>query len=190
MMADAPYLSLVEPWDREEPRELASTRIFTLRQRRARSRTQPDKEGDFVYLETGDWVNVIALTEDDQVVLIEQYRHGVDEVTLEIPGGMVDEGESALQAGLRELTEETGFGGDAPQIIGRVSSNPAIMTNWCHTILVEGVSLRGAPSPDGTEEVGVRLVALSEIPALIRSGVIHHAMVVAAFHHLAIRAAT
>ena len=186
-MADNPYLSLVKPWDRDPPEELMSTRIFTLRQHRARSQTQPGKEGDFVFLETGDWVNVVAVTEDDHVVMVEQYRHGVDEITLEIPGGMVDEGESALQAGLRELAEETGFGGDAPQIIGRVSPNPAIMTNWCHTILVEGVTLRGAPSPDGTEEVGVRLVALADIPELIRSGVIHHALVVAAFHHLAIR---
>jgi 8-oxo-dGTP pyrophosphatase MutT (NUDIX family) len=189
-MADAPYLSLVQPWDREKARELTKTRIFTLKQHHARSRTQPDKEGSFVYLETGDWVNVVALTDDDQVIMVEQYRHGVNEVTLEIPGGMVDEGESALQAGLRELTEETGFGGDAPQIIGRVSPNPAIMTNWCHTILVEGVSLRGAPSPDGTEEVGVRLVALADIPELIRSGVIHHALVVAAFQHLAIHSAS
>jgi 8-oxo-dGTP pyrophosphatase MutT (NUDIX family) len=185
-MAEPPYLSLVKPWERDEPREIASTRIFSLRERAARSRTRPDKEGRFVYLDTGDWVNVVALTDDDHVVMVEQYRHGLAVVTLEIPGGMVDPGEGPLEAGLRELQEESGYGGGRARIIGKVSPNPAIMTNWCHTVLVEGVAYESKPRPEGTEELGVRLVPLSEIPALIRDGVIHHALVVAGFHHLSI----
>ncbi len=183
-MTHPPYLSLVEPWEVDEPRVLHQTRIFSLREHHARSRVNPHKRGAFVSLDTGDWVNVVALTDDEQVVMVEQYRHGLGRVTLEIPGGMVDGDEGPLAAGLRELREETGYAGDGARVIGRVSPNPAIQTNWCHTLLVPSVSRVGAPDPEGTEELGLRLVPLAEIGALIQQGVIHHALVVAAFHHL------
>jgi len=183
-MTQPPYLQLVEPWEVDEPTALHHTRVFTLREHQARSRVNPAKAGSFVYLDTGDWVNVIALTPDEQVVLVEQYRHGLGEVTLEIPGGMVDGDEGPLAAGERELREETGYAGWGARLIGRVSPNPAILTNWCHTVLVPEVDRVGAPDPEGTEELGVRLVPLAEIGDLIQQGVIHHALVVAAFHHL------
>jgi 8-oxo-dGTP pyrophosphatase MutT (NUDIX family) len=183
-MSKPPYLSLVEPWQTDAPTSLHRTRVFTLREHRARSRVHPDKSGSFVYLDTGDWVNVIALTADERVVLVEQYRHGLRRVTLEIPGGMVDGDEDPLAAGQRELREESGYAGTGARLIGRVSPNPAILTNWCHTVLVPEVTRVGEPHPEGTEELGVRLVPLVEIGDLIRQGVIHHALVVAAFHHL------
>ena len=150
-MVQPPYLNLVEPWDADDPTELHATRVFTLRQRQARSRVNPSKHGTFVYLDTGDWVNVIALTADEQVVLVEQYRHGLRRVTLEIPGGMVDGDEGPLAAGQRELREETGYAGQGARLIGRVSPNPAILTNWCHTLLVTEVERVGDPDPEGTE---------------------------------------
>ncbi len=187
-MVQPPYLSLVEPWQIDEPRLLHETRIFSLREHQGHSQTHPAKRGAFVTLAAGDWVNVVALTDDEQVVMVEQYRHGFGGVTLEIPGGMVDGDEGPLAAGLRELAEETGYAGDGARIIGRVSPNPAIQTNWCHTVLVPAVALVGAPQPEGTEELGVRLVPRQQISDLIRRGVIHHALVVAAFHHLTLLA--
>lgn len=184
MSSDSTYLDLVPDWRQGGDRELARTRIFTLRQLRASSPRRPDRSGTFVYLDCGDWVNVIALTDDRRVVAIEQFRHGLAEVTLEIPGGMVDPGEEPLEAGLRELREETGHAGGGGRLIGRVSPNPAIQNNFCHTVLVEDVSEVAAPEPEEHEEIAVRLVPLEEIPALIAEGVIHHALVVAAFHHL------
>ncbi len=166
---------------------VAETGIFTLRRRRGISPTRPDQSGEFVYLDSADWVNVIALTPDREVVLIEQFRHGTGEVTLEIPGGMVDEGEEPLAAGIRELAEETGFGSGRFELIGAVTPNPAILNNRCHTVLVEDATLRGPCALDPHEEVGVRRVPLQDIARLMVEGHIHHALVIAAFHHLALR---
>jgi ADP-ribose pyrophosphatase len=185
-MATVPYLSLVEPWDVGDAALLLQTRVFALRQHHARSRSV-DKRGTFYYLDVGDWVNVVALTEAAEVVMVEQYRHGLGQVTLEIPGGMVDGDEGPLAAGIRELREESGYAGHEVELIGRVSPNPAIQNNWCHTVLVRSARPVGAPELEGTEEVGVRLVNLAEIDELIARGVIHHALVVAAFHHLRLR---
>ena len=132
-------------------------------------------------------MNVVALTEDQRVVLVEQFRHGTEEVTLEIPGGTVDPGEDPLSAGLRELREETGYAGGEAEIIGVVTPNPALLNNRCHTVLVRGIELQGAPQLEGFEEINTRLVPLSEVPALIRSGAIDHALVIAGFHYLQLK---
>jgi len=177
----------VPRWRRQgDEQTLAETSIFALRRCTARSPSPGREAGEFVYLDTPDWVNVIALTESSEVVVIAQYRHGIDQVTVEIPGGMVDPGEDPLAAGLRELREETGYGGGAARLLGSVSPNPAIMNNRCHTVLVEGVARVAEPAPEEHEEILVRTVPLAEVPAMIRDGVIHHALVVAAFQHLTV----
>jgi len=177
----------ITPWRAEAPETLAETRLFTLRRRRAASPNYPGRSGEFVFLDSPDWVNVVAITGDDRVVLIEQFRHGTEEVTLEIPGGTVDDGEDPLLAGLRELREETGYGGGEAEMMGVVAPNPALLNNRCHTVLVRGVEERGAPQLEGLEEIRTRLVSLPEVPELIRSGAITHALVIAAFHHLHLR---
>ena len=186
MSDDPPFLSLVQGWQHDQETDLASTRIFTLRERRGSSPTRPGVNGRFVYLDSADWVNVIALTDDEQVVLIEQFRHGTAEVTLEIPGGLIDPGEVPLAAGVRELLEETGFGAGQASVIGRVSPNPAILNNHCYTVLVRGVRRVADPAPETHEEIGVRLAPLAQVSSLVATGLIHHALVVAAFHHLTI----
>lgn len=188
------YLNLVQPWRLYPARELARTRIFTLYSRRCESPTNPAKSGDFVYLDPADWVNVVAITAAGEVVMIEQFRHGLNEVTLELPGGIVDPGEDPMAACTRELLEETGYApspapspssqpGKLARSIGVVSANPAIMTNRVHTGLIERVVLTGEQHLDGNEEIAVRLVPLADVPGLIRRGIIHHSLVVAAFHH-------
>lgn len=174
----------VGDWQLSDDELIAETRVFTLRRHRAVSPADPAKSGEFVYIDAPDWVNVVALTPAREVVLIEQYRHGTREVTLEVPGGTVDEGEEPLRAGLRELREETGYEGAGGRLIGLVTPNPAMMNNRCHTVLVQEVERRHEPALDGLEEIHTRLAPLEGIADMIRRGDISHALVVAAFHHL------
>ena len=139
-------------------------------------------EHEFYVLECSDWVNVIPITEDGDVVLIRQYRHGREEVTLEIPGGMVDpEDADPGEAARRELLEETGYLAGKVERIGAISPNPAIQDNLCHSYVATDLSARGAPLMDGTEDIEVVEVPLSQVPALIRDGEITHSLVVVAF---------
>ncbi|HET9987656.1 MAG TPA: NUDIX hydrolase [Kofleriaceae bacterium] len=139
----------------------------------------------FSLIEAVDWINVIALTSDGDVVLIRQFRVGTNEICLEIPGGMVDPGETPAEAAARELAEETGYTSARWQPLGRVSPNPAIMTNHLYTFLARDAVQTSPPRPDGSEVIAVETATLAECHAAIRDGRIDHALVIAAFAHLA-----
>lgn len=177
------YLGLVPAWQTGPDRTVASTRMFTLRERHATSPLS-NKSGDFAYLDAPDWAHVIALTPDRRVIMIEQFRHGLGEVTLELPGGCVDRGEDPLEACRRELLEETGYAGARVELIGVLSSNPAVMNNRTHVGLVRDAAPAGGQHLDASEEIAVRLVPIDEVPGLVRAGVIHHSLVVASLYCL------
>src|SRR5947208_17062219 len=124
-------------WKKIRSQALGDFRIFTLRsERKISPRTR--EPHDFFVIDSVNWVNVIALTPDQQLVMVEQYRHGSDTVELEIPGGMMDATDASPEAtGARELREETGYEGEKPRPIGQIFPNPAIMSNTCFTVLVE-----------------------------------------------------
>jgi len=138
---------------------------------------------DFYILESSDWINVIPLTADDKVVMIRQYRHGSREVTLEIPGGLVDPGDTPKKAAARELIEETGYQAKKWLKIGVVNPNPALFNNRCYTFLAQDINKGTDPTPDQTEDIEVVLIPLTDIPKLILKGKIDHAMVITAFCH-------
>ena len=173
-------------WRRERSEQVADCRVFKVR----RDYSADPRDGrvhDFYVIEAPDWINVIPLTDDGRVVLIEQYRHGTGEVSLEIPGGMVDEGESPRDAAARELLEETGYEAGEVVLLGKTRPNPAIQDNWIHTFVARGVKYKCEPSNAGTEQTVVRLVELERIPSLIEEGKITHALVVVGFHRLGLK---
>jgi ADP-ribose pyrophosphatase len=171
---------MIEPWRKISSRPLGDFRVFTVREERRLS-PRTGAALDFFIIDSSNWVNVIALTPDGQMVLIEQYRHGSNTVELEIPGGVMDaEDASPVATGCRELAEETGFEGEGPEIIGKVFPNPAIMSNTCFTVLVRNCRLVKAVQLDQGEDLATRLVPLAQVPELVASGQIRHSLVVAA----------
>jgi 8-oxo-dGTP pyrophosphatase MutT (NUDIX family) len=174
----------LRPWLHEEGELVADMGIFQVNRLRARSPRTGESRSISV-LQAGDWVNIVALTPEEQVVLVRQFRHGVREFTLEIPGGMVDRGETPAQAAVRELREESGYAGGEPVLLGVVAPNPAFLNNLCYTYLLENCRRIGEPELDRGEDLEVLTRPLCDIPGIIASGAIDHALVVCAFWWLA-----
>ncbi len=178
-----------EEWKTGEAEERGQFRIFSVKEVQATS-PRTGKDLSFYLLECNDWVNVIPLTEAGEVVIIRQYRFGTQQVELEIPGGVIEEGETPEQAAVRELEEETGYTGGEVSYLGSVSPNPAFHTNRCHTIVIQGVTPDGTQSLDPGEDLEVELQTLGDIPGLIADGTIRHSLVMAAFQLLGLAAET
>ncbi len=135
----------------------------------------------YYVLEYPDWVHVVAITPAQELVLIQQYRHGTQEIILEIPGGVMDEAdESPLAAAKRELREETGYGSETFQFLGDVNPNPASQTNTSHFFLATNARLEAAQSLDENEDIEVVLTPLSEVLDLMRKGVFRQTLNVSA----------
>jgi 8-oxo-dGTP pyrophosphatase MutT (NUDIX family) len=130
-------------------------------------------------LEFDAWANVVALTKNNEVVLVRQYRHGVQEISLELPGGVVDAGEDPLEGAKRELLEESGYGGGTIVETGRIYPNPAIQHNTLFCYLATGVEWVGGQHLDESEEIEVELVPLKDVIELVRQGRFRHALNVA-----------
>lgn len=166
-------------WQTLKDKKVFETPIFNLHKKQC----QPEEDkapGDFFILDAPEWVNVLALTEDNRFILVEQYRHGIDRVTLEIPGGMADPNEKPAGAAKRELEEETGYSSKNWQPLGKVSSNPAILTNYTHLYLATGCRKTASQQSDGFEDIKIHTVEEDLFYQLVEEGVIHHSIVVAA----------
>ncbi len=152
--------------------------LFRLRKERFQSR-HSGKIHDFYVAHLADAVHVVAVTPDDEVLLVRQFRAGSGRDSLEIPGGLVDPGEDPCTAGARELLEETGYAGDPPEFLSTLWSVPSLLTSRISTVVIRNARLVAKPDPDHHEELVLQRVPAREIPQLIREGQIDHALVVA-----------
>ncbi len=136
---------------------------------------------DLVVTEYGEWVNIVAITKDNQVLFVRQYRHGYGDFAVEVPGGSVRDGEPPVEAILRELKEETGYVSDEqPVQLGRFATNPALASNWISTFLVQNVYKASEQQLDDTEDIEVFLVPFDEVPQKILRGEITQSFTVSA----------
>jgi 8-oxo-dGTP pyrophosphatase MutT (NUDIX family) len=163
-------------WRRGEPRVLAHTRILDLTSVPFHH-PRRDVRREFVIIDAPDWVNVIAHTADDRLVLVNQFRYGVDAFSWEIPGGVIDPGEDPVAAGVRELLEETGYTGERARLLASIHPNPAIMNNRCHLVLVEECRRVADTEWDPDEEMEIAAVPAAEVYARARAGGITHSLV-------------
>ncbi|MDB6114162.1 MAG: nudF [Lacunisphaera sp.] len=163
-------------WKKLGARTVAHTRIFDV-QSVDYHHPHRAKKQDFVVIAAPDWVNVVALTPEHHLVLVRQFRYGIDEFSVEIPGGVMDPGEDAVGAGLRELQEETGYVGTGGRLLGSIHPNPAMQNNRCHLVLVENARRTAELGWDPDEEIETTTRPVDDVYALAYSGGITNAMV-------------
>ena len=172
---------MIKKWKKKSSKYLLNNKIFKMREDLVTSPKLGSDHSVWV-MEVPTWVNIIPITTDGEVILVNQYRFGMDKSSLEIPGGMADLNEDPMEAAIRELKEETGYEAKEVIEIGRVESNPAIMSNHTYTYLALDSEKSSKQNLDGTEDIEIILKHINEIPKLIRNGVIEHALVVSAFY--------
>lgn len=173
----------IEVWKRNESKEVADCRVFRVREDFSQT-ADGAKSATFFVIENPDWVNIIAFTKTGEVILIEQYRHGIERAILEIPGGMIDGGEEPLSAAKRELLEETGYSSGEWTALGESHPNPAIQNNTIYHFLAVNCEKTAAVAFDEHENVITKLYPAGAIEKLIADGKITHSLVLTAFYFL------
>ncbi len=167
---------LADKWEVSPGRVVLETPIVNINAGPVRCK-RSGREKEFYLFDFPDWVNVVALTPEKEIVLIRQFRYGSNRVEIEIPGGMINAGETPLEAGCRELLEETGYAGKGGRIIGKVCPNPAIQGNFCHTVLVEEAVKVAEPNFDEMEDIECFLHPENDVLKTAVSGAIDHGLV-------------
>ena len=157
------------PWEVVRKEEKGEFDIFSVHTMHARS-PEDGSVHEFNLACAPDGVAVVALTPDQQLVMVEQWRHPLQRVTLELPAGVVEEGERPEKAGERELREETGYAGDEAEWIGAAAINPSWQDTRVHAVVVRGVRREGEKELDEGEETGVRCVPLADVRRMVMEG--------------------
>ncbi len=134
---------------------------------------------DATIFEFRSWANIVALTKNDNVVMIKQYRHGVRDVLLEFPGGVVEDGESPLDGAKRELLEETGYSAPTFIEVGKIYPNPALQTNTLYCYLALDAEKTSGQNLDAGEDIEVHLMPLDELIEIAKNGKLPHALMTA-----------
>ena len=171
------------PWSIISDVAHASCGPFSIRRRSCR-RESDQAEGTFYTIEVADWVCVIALTKEDKLLLVRQFRFGVNDFTWELPAGLIDPGESIEEAARRELEEETGYIGRIGETIAVLHPNPALQANRCHFVIIHQAEPGGTKGGDFYEETEVLELDRSAYRDWVYTGKVSHALAVAALPFL------
>ncbi len=170
---------VLKPWKKLGSRKAADLKLFRARWDKLEN-PRTGQAMERLVLETPDWVNVVPVTTDGEVVLVHQYRFGIEALSVEIPGGLIDPGEDSEAAARRELAEETGFTGGDWQYLGMVEPNPAFHNNDCHHWLAWDVIKTQEPVLDAGEDILVQTVSFDRIRQMISSGELKHVLALSA----------
>jgi ADP-ribose pyrophosphatase len=176
-------MTKVDSWETVSTEEVADCRVFRVRRDYCK-RSSDGKQSDFYVIDSPDWVNVVATTKGGDIVMIEQFRHGTCEINLELPGGLIDEGETPEEAARRELLEETGYSSSDWVALGSCRPNPALQTNTMFYYLARDCEQTAEIALDPNESIATKLIREDEAELLIGNGAISHSLVVAAFLYL------
>jgi 8-oxo-dGTP pyrophosphatase MutT (NUDIX family) len=173
---------MISKWKTIEKELVGNFRIFTLNLIK-REHPVTHKISTFTGLEADNWVNIIPITKSKEVILVEQYRHGTDDITIEIPAGIIEKDEEPVDAAMRECCEETGYFSDnKPILLGRVRPNPAFLNNYCYHYLWEDVEQKFEQDLDDNEDINFFKVPLNEIALMISEEKMVHSLIMSAFY--------
>jgi ADP-ribose pyrophosphatase len=171
---------MIRPWRIIETTQGPDMGLFSIIINRCRS-PRTGQEHDFYIIDFPNWVQVLPITPNDQVVMIRQYRHGCGQILLELPGGLIDKDDSdPRETARRELLEETGYRGEDLVLLTRTYPQPAVLNNIGLTYLARDATRTANPSLDAAEDIEVYLIELQRIPEMIRKGEIDHSQTVMA----------
>lgn len=162
-------------WSAGESRTLLPTRIFDVNARTFAHPTRGTRK-EFLVIDAPDWGIALPVTAAGELVLVQQYRFGIAQLSWELPGGVIERGEDPVAAVVRELAEETGYAGRNARVLGVVHPNPAIFANRCHIILIEDVAPQGQVAWDADEELALLRRPIDTVLAEARAGRMTHAL--------------
>ena len=171
---------MIKPWPIIESTKNFDTGFFSITTNRCRS-PRTGQEHDFHVIDFPNWVQVLPITPDDQIVMVRQYRHGCGRIFLELPGGLIDENDlSPQKTAKRELLEETGYCAEDLIFLTSIYPQPAVLSNKGLTYLGREVKKVAEPHLDAAEDIEVCLLGLEKIPKMIQNGEINHGQTVMA----------
>ena len=166
-------------WPELSRETIADGRVFTVERSMAESPVDGQSR-PFHRIRSVDWAQLLPITANNEAVMVRQYRHGAQRITLEMPGGLIDAGEDPATAAMRECLEETGYRARSAQPLGVVNPNPALFAHRLYSFYATGVEPERAIQNTGSEVTEVVLVPVADLEGLLLAGEIEHALVAGA----------